>query len=315
MPPPRADRLRLTALLLIPALLFLGLYWRALDYDFVWTDQGEIEMGLLILPPGEIHTAFGRPMHSGLEVLMPGLSSPYYRPLQVIAASWIDHHQGRLPRNFRALNLVLGAFTSIGVTWLAWRLFGRADAALFAGGIFAAHPANIENTVWIAGLSHSLAALFVTASLLLAVVALQTRRRAVRIATGAGSLIALSMGLLSKENAAVTPLLLFAASISLLVKNARATEDAPRDSSDSTATMKVRAGILCALQLLITAAFALVWRPHVLGGVLAEAAPLLGSWPVQILTSVAAWSDAMSWLLLPLQSNTSDASKFGQFFF
>ena len=202
MPRVPADRLRLAALVLIPSLLFLGLYWRSLDYDFVWTDQGEIEVGLLILPPDEIATAFQRPMLSGLEELMPGLTAPYYRPLQVIAASWIDHHRGRLPRNFRILNLWLGALTSAGVAWLAWRLFGRLDCALLAGGVFAAHPANIENYVWIAGLSHALAALFITAGLICGVVALQTRSPGIWLMSGVGSGVALLLALLSKENAA-----------------------------------------------------------------------------------------------------------------
>ncbi len=58
----RRDRAKSLVLLLIPALIFIGLYARSLDYDFVWTDQGEIEVGLLIIPVEQIAGAFTRPM-------------------------------------------------------------------------------------------------------------------------------------------------------------------------------------------------------------------------------------------------------------
>ena len=40
-------------MLLLPALIFLALHLRALDYDFVWTDQAEIEPGVVLRPPGD----------------------------------------------------------------------------------------------------------------------------------------------------------------------------------------------------------------------------------------------------------------------
>ena len=55
-------RSRLEAgLLLLPALVFTGLYLRALDYEFVWTDKGEIEQESLIRPPDQLLDAFQRP--------------------------------------------------------------------------------------------------------------------------------------------------------------------------------------------------------------------------------------------------------------
>ena len=131
--------------IVFPLLLFLALYGRSLDYEFVWTDQGEIEMGLLIVPVDEIGAAFSSPMLSGLAMLAPGATQSYYRPLQVAAVSWIDHHFGRTPRNFRALNLALGAATSALLAWLVLALSGSRGAALFAGSLYAVHPANLES--------------------------------------------------------------------------------------------------------------------------------------------------------------------------
>lgn len=280
-----------------PALLFAALYGRALDYDFVWTDQGEIELGLIILPPGEIHTAFGRPMLSGLETVLPGASAPYYRPLQVIAASTIDHQLGRSPRNFRALNLVLGMATASTVAWLAWLLFASPGASLAAGMIFALHPANLENHVWIAGLSQSLASFFVTASLAFSVLALRDLRwRRFAVLSLAGLLGAL----LSKENAAITPALFLALAISLVARSRR--------SPDPTASREIlrRARIVFALQVALTLGFVLGWRPFVLGTVFAEAQPIAGSQVIQILTAIGSWPHSIGWLIAPLQSTTSD---------
>jgi hypothetical protein len=288
---------QLVPLLLVPALFFVVLYGRSLDYDFVWTDQGEIELGLIIVPPDEIHTALGRPMLSGLDALVPGASAPYYRPLQVIAASLIDHHLGREPRNFRALNLLLGMLTASGVAWLAWLLFASPAAALGAGMIYAAHPGNLENYVWIAGLSQSLASFFITACLASGVLALRGPGAPGWMLASLGALLA---ALLSKENAAITPILSLALAISVV-----ALEDGDSQAERRRELLR-RARLLLALQLAITVAFVLFWRPHVLGTVLAEATPLAGSAGIQIFTGVATWPGAMSWLFFPLQSTTSD---------
>jgi len=296
-----AQRAPLALWLIVPALLFVCIYGRSLDYDFVWTDQGEIELGFLILPPGEIHTAFGRPMLSGLPEDLAALSVPYYRPLQVIAASVIDDHFGRQPRNFRSLNLFLGCLTSIAIAWLGWLLFDDRSAALIAGSLYAVHPANIENYVWIAGLSHSLAAFFIALSLGFGV--LSVRRAKGWIPYAILSLVSLLLALASKENAAVTPLLQAACGVALGVREARR---AAAGQAEPDPMARGRAAAIATAQLAIVLAFVFLWRPHVLGGVLAESGPLMGSLRVQIVTAVASWTGAMSWLLLPFETTTSD---------
>ncbi len=279
--------------LLLPALLFLGLYLPSLDYDFVWTDQGEIETGLIILPPERISEAFVLPMLYDLETHVPTAKAPYYRPVQVTAVSWIDHRFGRRPRHFRMLNLALGAATSLLVTLLAWRLFSRTDLALIAGALFAAHPANIENYVWIAGLSQAFASFFIAASLLLSISLLESRRVAPGACAGIAALGCLVLALCSKESAAVAPILLLA----LLINRAQL----------GLASGDGRKGwILFASQIAVTLFFMIGWRPRVLGALLADSTPLGGSVQLQIATAISNWPRVMNWLLMPMQSNTTD---------
>ncbi len=298
-------------LLLLPSVLFLGIYSRSLNYDFVWTDRGEIRDGLIILPPDRIADAFQLPMLSGLQSLMPGTRIPFqYRPLQVVAVSWIDHHLGREPRNFRALNMALGAATALLVSWLAWLLLRNRGAGILAGAIFAAHPANLENYVWIAGLSQALATFFIAACLLLGVAFLGRRTSARSSVAAVASIAALLLALLSKEIGVVAPALLFACAISLAVRRRREAVGAVSGGNQEAPFPPMRrvVGLIAAQVVLVTAFFGW-WRPRVVGGVLADTVPIAGRIWIQILTSVASWPDAMAWLLLPLQSTTSDVVK------
>jgi tetratricopeptide (TPR) repeat protein len=297
------ERIQSALLLLLPPLLFLGLYLRALDYDFVWTDRGEIVYGILIQPPGHLLEAFWQPMHPDLDTLSPGAAQPYYRPLQAVIASWIDAEFGKQPRAFRALSLILGAATALLFTLFARQLSGDLRSASLAGAIFAAHPAGIEIYVWIAGLSAALATGFILLSLLGAQLALRARAPTVRGALVLLSVTGLILGLLSKENAVITPALLLACVVSAAVAERRRTRAA---GAALPRRFRSAAFALLLLQGLLTAAFVFWWRPRVLGGVLSGSPPIEGSYAAQVLTGLASWPDRLSWLLLPLHSTTSD---------
>jgi tetratricopeptide (TPR) repeat protein len=296
-------RLQITPLLLLPVFVFLGLYLRALDYDFVWTDQGEIEHGILIQPPDRWLEVFWQPMHPQLAVLSPGSAQPYYRPLQVALVSFIDYEYGRRPRHFRLACIALGAATVLLFTLFAQVLMRDPGMAALAGAVFAVHPAGIENYVWIAGLSAALATFFIVASLLAGKLALEAPSAARRAGWLALSMAALSLGLLSKESAAVTPALALACIASVVVLERRRNPDG---GTSMPAFFWKTATMLISLQGLITAVFVFWWRPRVLGGMLAGAPPIGGSSRVQLLTGVATWPDCLTWLFLPLQSTTSD---------
>jgi tetratricopeptide (TPR) repeat protein len=295
--------LRRVAPWLVPALLFLALHLRALDYGFVWTDHGEIEAGSILRPAGRLHEAFAQPLQHVDDFRTRHLQQPYYRPLQVVTASWLAHTFGREPRSFRAPSLALGAATVSLFALLVACLTGSAGAALLAGCVLAAHPVGLETWVWISGLSAALAAFFVVASLLLGVRALLARSSPARAALATGSLAALALGLLSKENAAVTPALLLAAAAGLAFESRRTGGPAAARSRRFAAG----AAALTAGQLLLVLGLFLGVRPAVLGSALSAVPPVGGRSTWQLATALAHWPEALGWLFLPLRSNTSDA--------
>jgi hypothetical protein len=271
---------------LLPALLFAALHLRTLDYGFAWVDEAEIANASILRPPGQILAAFAEPLHRPLGFGTETFAQPYYRPFQVITASALDAAFGRAPRTFRALSLALGALTASLFAALVLTLMGDARAALFAGALFAVHPALLEIYVWISGLSAAWMGCFVLASLLAGL-------RAERPAWFALSLAALVLGLLSKENAAAVPAL--QAALLLALWRARG-------------LVAVRAGAgLVAAQALLVALHLLVLRPAVIGSTGTGAPPIGGSLVTQWQTSLAQWPSQLLWLFAPLHSSTSDA--------
>lgn len=115
-------RLRTALTLLLPALFFLAVQGRSLDYAFVWTDDAEIQQGSLIRPPGELLAAFAQPLHANLDLRLANVPQSYYRPLHVVLVSAIDAGVGREPRNFRLASFALGAATMSLFTGFAWLL-------------------------------------------------------------------------------------------------------------------------------------------------------------------------------------------------
>lgn len=238
-------------------------------------------------------TALWRPMLSRLNEAVPGASQPYYRPLQVIAVSAIDRAFGREPRAFRSVGLAIGALTAALFTGLAWVLSRSAGAALASGAIAAVHPVLIEVHVWIAGLSSALLAAFAISSLLLAALAFRSSRAARAHGLGAASAAMLVLALLSKENAVAIPGLLLA-----LALHDRVAGSGPHFA-------RVARWLLPA-HVLLAASYVLLLRPFVLGGALAGSPPMGGSPVIQILTSIASWPASLGWLLLPVESSSSD---------
>jgi tetratricopeptide (TPR) repeat protein len=296
-------RPRLAAALLLPALVFTGLYLRALDYEFVWTDKGEIEQESLIRPPDQLLDAFQRPMHANLDFRLAGTRQSFYRPLQVALVSLIHEAHGKEPRYYRAASLAIGAATAVLFAALAWLLFRRLGPALLAGTILAVHPGGVEVYVWISGLSAALADFFAVLSLLAAVLALRAQRMGPRILLSLLSAFALVLGLLSKEHAVVIPALVFACAVSLDLLDRRPSREggAPRWTP-----LRGTAGAILLVQGLLVLSYVAWWRPRVLGGVTTGAPPIGGSAETQLLSALALWPRSLGWLLLPLQSTTSD---------
>jgi hypothetical protein len=288
--PERGSRRRLALLLptLITPLAWVLLYLPSLDFPFVWEDRDAIGSGTLLRPEGQTLAAFREPLHR-IEQRGASARQIYYRPLPVVALSLVDQQLGREPRHFRALTIAAGALSAAAFGCFAGWLFGRAGPALFAALFAALHPVGIETTVWIAGVPATLSAFFMIAALACAMAA--TRAAGSRAAAGWGavSLASLALGLLSKEQAAVTPVLLFATLLSLGAGPRR----------------RVAVSIVTA-QLLLVASYVFALRPAVLGSVFSGLPPIGGSDLTQIYTAVASWPRQLAWILAPLHSSTSD---------
>ena len=102
----------------------------------------------------------------------------------------------------------------------------------------------------------------------------------------------LALGLLSKEQAAVTPALLVATLLSL-----------------GSGFRRRAAVVLVLLQALLVGTYFVALRPAVLGSALTGLPPIGGSVATQIFTAIAAWPRQLGWLFAPLHSSTSDTVK------
>lgn len=195
----RRSRWRWT-LLLVGACLIS--YANGLTGDFTYDDKAIVRDNPRIRSPKtfpEILTTgyFGRPKGSGTN----------YRPvlLTSYAVQWWAHGGRAAP--FHAVNLLL----HIAVTLMFVRLLLRAGfsepVSLGAGLLFAVLPIHVEAVTSLVGRGETLAALFVLAFLRLGV-PLPTSER-ISAARYAGAFLSLFLGLLTKESAAVAPLLAF----------------------------------------------------------------------------------------------------------
>jgi tetratricopeptide (TPR) repeat protein len=287
------------AFVLLPALLFLALHARTLDYELVWTDVPEIAHGSILRPPGQILHAFAEPLHAVDDFATRPFSQPYYRPLQVITASALSASFGREARVLRLVTLGLGALTAVLFTALACQLLRSRWGGMLAGAIFAVHPVGLEIYVWVGGLAAALAGTFAIGSLLCATRAFGAPAQRSRIAWAALSCAALCFGLLSKENAAVVPGLSLAVLLGVRARD--------RHSADVGVAPLGPALTLVSIQAALVAAYLLVLRPAVLGSSLTGSQPIGGRLATQWASSLAAWPKLIAWIWLPLSSTSSDA--------
>jgi hypothetical protein len=279
----------LACVALVPALLFVFLHSRSLDYPFVWTDTSAIGQKSMIRPPGEILAAFDEPLHR-IDYRSGAATQPYYRPLQVVLLSLTSDRLGDAPRAYRSVTIFAGALCVAAFAALVLTLTGNAAAAGFAALFVASHPVAIETTTWISGVSGTLCALFSIIAIWLAIRSTSTAGAMHVAGFAIGSIAALVAALLSKERAAVEPILLAACLI-------------------ATATRRVdtRSAIaIASAHLLISVVYMTVWRASIVGG-LPPLPPIEGSYVTQIATSVANWPAALFWTFVPIHSTTSDS--------
>jgi tetratricopeptide (TPR) repeat protein len=277
----------LAALLGFATVVVVGLYGRALDYELAWMDETEIAQRAIVLAPGEsLGHAFTRPLHASTQGV-----NPYYRPLQILAATAVYDVAGPTPRYYRVLLLAAAIATCFAFGALAWHLLDSLVLAIVATGLAAAHPAMIESWVWISGLGEALSGAFVVASVGASALALASAGRA-RAGWTVLSLAALALALLSKEKAVVVPALVGALWLARAVARGDLRERPPL--------------ALVGAQVALVLGYLLA-RPLLMGHGLVAAPPIGGDRVSHVLSALASWPASLAWLVLPLHSTASDA--------
>lgn len=170
----------------------VAVYLGALLNGYALDDVSIIATNPLVHRWSALWRAFGEPYWP------PAAGAAMYRPL-AIASYALDWQVGGAAL-LHAVNLVWHAAVSVAVAALARRWSGSVGAALLAGVLFAVHPVHVEAVANIVGRAELMAALFV----ILAVLAALEHDRLW------WSLMAWTLGLLSKETAIVAPALIVA---------------------------------------------------------------------------------------------------------
>lgn len=195
-----SPRLRFGALVVCLSLLVALAFGRALEAPFFWDDDA------LIVKNPWLGTAAGLPRFF-LPAYWRGLTfAEDYRPVEMLSYS-LDHAFWRdAPAGYHLTNLLLHIFNCAALSVLVWILLGSAPVALLAGVLFAVHPMHSESVVWIQNRSELLSA----ALSLVCLCAFSRWARGPRGGAGlyACALAAFALALLTKESAAVVPLIL-----------------------------------------------------------------------------------------------------------
>lgn len=191
------DRLRWVFLLIAACVFTFG---NGLTGDFTYDDKAVVRDNPRIRSPRvfeQVLTSgyFGRPKGSGTN----------YRPVLLgsYAVQWWAH--GGRAWAFHAVNLVFHAAVTLMLLALLRRAGFPEPQAFGAALLFAVHPIHVESVTSIVGRGETLAALFVSLFLRLTV----PSGRSVRVGWSRRllALACLFLGLLTKESAAVAPLL------------------------------------------------------------------------------------------------------------
>lgn len=167
------------------ALVYLGSLWNRFALDDLYI----VVLNPLVRAPSGLWRAFGASYWAG------NLNTTVYRPLAV-ATYAIDWMVGAASW-FHLVNMLWHVAATLLVAMLARRWAGNA-AAFVAGVLFAIHPVHVEAVANVVGRNELMAAVFA----LLAVYAALEHEQ---VLWSAG---AFACGLLSKENAVVTPALI-----------------------------------------------------------------------------------------------------------
>ncbi|MFA5041506.1 MAG: hypothetical protein WC464_07730 [Bdellovibrionales bacterium] len=180
------------ALLIVAVLLA---YANIYGFEFVYDDLGLIEGNKFLTSWKYAPTLFTTSILQG-----HGVSTPFYRPLQMLLYMFVYQGFGASPAAFHFLNVLLHISGACLLYALGVRLGFNRIASFLAVLLWAVHPAHIEAVTYISGTAGLLGLLFLTAGVYVLVPNFSPKR------VGAACLFFV-LALLSKESAVIFPLL------------------------------------------------------------------------------------------------------------
>jgi tetratricopeptide (TPR) repeat protein len=189
--------------LVLVGVLALGVYASTLGAGFVWDDEEIVVHNPLITSLGNLPVIFRTHAFAKVSAAAPGHDLEYWRPVWVSTLAFDHALWGLRPLGYHLTNVLLHVATSLAVYLLVLALARGATIALVAALLFAVHPVHAEAVAWVSGRNDLLVTLFTTA----AFVGYLRVRSGRGLLTGAATLAAYVLGVLSKESAAVLPAL------------------------------------------------------------------------------------------------------------
>jgi len=270
----------------VTALAYLG----TLSFGFVYDDKPVIVDNVVIHSWRFLAHYFIPQISAGTA---PPSSGTFYRPIVLL---WLRLNHaifGLHPAGWHFAMLALHVLTTYLVFVAAGKLTGSRRTAALAAILFGLHPVHVENVAWLSSVND----LLMTALLLGSFLGYLNFRHGRKITWMATSVFLFGSALLSKETAAVFPLLLFG--FAVIFAPARATENSePAWSAWKGSALKDG---LASIPYFTVLAIYLTARRMMLHGMAQSLAPL--SWTTMVLTWPSIlWFD-LKHLLLPISSS------------
>jgi hypothetical protein len=181
--------------------VIVAAFANSLSGGFVYDDHKLIEENPKVRSlahVGEALTTDSDEFHSGHSG-----KSAYYRPLFYVSIMLDSTIWGSGPAGYHRSNLALHLLAVLLAYALILRLYGRVDMALAAAALWGVHPIASESVAWITGRTDVMAAVFIFSTLILYV----RFRDTGKVFYLAGAMVTTYLGCLTKETAAVLPLL------------------------------------------------------------------------------------------------------------
>lgn len=131
------------------AIILFSLYFRSLGYELIWDDKIYFRGNILLDEDRPLSEAF-EVGYFGEQVGMKGIDH-YYRPLLTASFMAEDRLWGISPAGLRIVNIIL-YLSALFVFYSYLRLrFDRGYFPEIATLLFALHPLNMDNIIWIVG--------------------------------------------------------------------------------------------------------------------------------------------------------------------